>query len=176
MTTENENPLSPEDQEQVGPNQYWRRRLNHGKPRAYETPEDLMEACVEYFEWCDINPLFEDKLMAVGGDAVNRNLIKKRAPTLQGLTTHLGIHRVTWNKWRTSQPDFADVIAMVDNAMEAIQLEGASAGIFNGQIISRLIGLVDKTESKGVTGLISLDDVENTDSDKLKETLRRILE
>jgi len=150
-------------------NSYWRRRLvNKGKPRKFETAEELAEACVEYLEWVEDNPLFEDKPMSSRDGITHETITKMRVPTIQGLTTHLGVHRITWNKWRESRDDLKETIALIDNAMEAVQLEGASAGLLNASIIARMVGLVDKVESKSVTADLSelpREEIEN----KLKE-------
>jgi len=153
-------------------NDYWRRRLkDRGPPRAYENAEDLLDDCLEYLEWVDANPLFEDKPMSSRDGITHETITKMRVPTIQGLTTHLGIHRQTWNKWRDNREDLHDVMCAIDNAMEAIQLEGASAGLLNGQIISRLIGLVDKTENKGVT---LNKDVSDMSTEEIKNALKDI--
>tara|TARA_R110000803_G_scaffold166755_3_gene230028 strand:- start:4008 stop:4511 length:504 start_codon:yes stop_codon:yes gene_type:complete len=149
-------------------NSYWRRRLTHGKPRAFEGPKELLEACIEYLEYCDETPLKEEKAFASGGDVTKTDVNKMRVPTLAGLTTHLGINRTTWNKWRADREDLTHVIESIDTAIETVQVEGASAGLLNHNIIARLVGLVDKKETKGLLGHMDMSDM---DTSELKDAL-----
>jgi|WetSurMetagenome_2_1015567.scaffolds.fasta_scaffold07132_8 hypothetical protein len=37
-------------------NQFWKLRSKHGRDKLFATPELLLEAACEYFEWCDTHP------------------------------------------------------------------------------------------------------------------------
>lgn len=43
-------------------NQFWKRRSKHGRDKLFKTPDVLWEAACEYFQWCDDNPLLEERL------------------------------------------------------------------------------------------------------------------
>jgi hypothetical protein len=38
-----------------------------GRPLQFETAEQLWNACVDYFNWVEENPLFETKIAQSGG-------------------------------------------------------------------------------------------------------------
>ena len=48
-----------------------------------------MDCCLEYFEWVQANPLYEDKVNFHQGQAVHESVPKMRAMTIQALTFFL---------------------------------------------------------------------------------------
>lgn len=127
-------------------NKFWMARTKHGRDRLFESPEKLWDACCEYFEWVDENPLYEDKLVTFQGEANHEPVAKMRAMTIGGLCLFLGIHRGTWNEWRKVN-DLSEVIAQAEEVIYAQKFAGAAADLLNANIISRELGLSDKTES-----------------------------
>lgn len=77
-----------------------------GRPRQYETAEDLYKKCNEYFDWCVEN---------------------KEVITISGLCLYLGITRMTLHRWERGElekdghlyaPIIKRAIAVVENAYE----------------------------------------------------------
>lgn len=63
----------------------WEARSSHGRSPIFATPDDLWSAVVEYFEWVEENPLYEEKVFN-GKDGIVRATIAKMramAPTIR---------------------------------------------------------------------------------------------
>lgn len=131
-------------------NKFWEARSSHGRKPCFETAEDLLNACNEYFEWVHENPL-KEAIVYQGqlNEAQAKPLM--RAMTLQGLSIFLGISDQTWLNYRKRGDDYAEVADYVDRVIRTQKFEGAAAGLFNPVIISRDLGLKDLTASE-ITG------------------------
>jgi hypothetical protein len=142
-------------------NRLWEARSSHGRNPKFEKAEDLWFACVEYFEWTEANPLMEAKPFAYEGVVTLASVPKMRAMTITAMCTFLGITRKTWDEWRTSRPDFCDIITRAESVIWAQKFEGASADLLNANIISRELGLAEKRElSGGMQINVTQDDAE----------------
>jgi hypothetical protein len=127
-------------------NRFWEARSSHGANPKFEHPSDLWDACLEYFEWVESNPLYEDKLVTFQGAATHEPVAKMRAMTIGGLCVFLDIDETSWRGWRESREDLIPVIARVERIIRAQKFEGASADLLNANIIARDLGLADKQE------------------------------
>lgn len=110
---------------------------------SFASPEDLWSAAVAYFEWCDENPLIEEKFTAAGPVMVDMS----RPYTHQGFIAHSGISRSGWNKYRNN-PAFAEVVDLIENVMYEQKFAGAACGLMNASLITRDLGLSDKQDVK----------------------------
>lgn len=126
----------------------WQHRKTHGKKKKYETADLLWEACVKYFEWVEANPLWENKVTQFQGQVVDMKVAKMRPMTLTGLWVHLDISKDTWYNYKKLEGDYLEVIDTVSSIMFEQKFAGASADLFNANIISRDLGLMDKDASK----------------------------
>lgn len=129
-------------------NKYWQLRETHGRKRIFETPEDLWNGCVEYFEWVEANPLYEEKLFAYQGEITSGTIAKMRAMTKTGLCLFLEISEQTWLDY-AKRKDFIDVTTRAERIIYAQKFEGASADLLNPNIIARDLGLKEKVEETG---------------------------
>lgn len=82
---------------------------------------------------------------------------KLRAMTIRGLCLFLDISQETWRSWRDPnnvrfREDFVAVIDRVEGIITEQKFAAASAGLLNGNIIARDLGLADKTEVTGKDG------------------------
>lgn len=128
-------------------NKFWEARTKHGRDRVISDPAVLWAAAVEYFQWVDENPLWEDKIVTANGEPVSKPLFKMRAMTLEGLCRFLGIGRSTWNTWREGDDDdFLEVVQQIDDVIREQKFSGAAAGLLNANIIARDLGLADKQD------------------------------
>lgn len=148
-------------------NQFWKLRNKHGRPRLWESAEELWGAACDYFEWVDKNPWHEVKAMTVnkgdgmGSEIVQEELPKKMPYTLKELCLFLGCSEsylrafkstIEYSKLSVEEAKaFLTVISDIEEICFTQQFKGATAGFFNGNIISRALGLVDKQDltSKG---------------------------
>lgn len=137
-------------------NRFWELRSKHGRDKIFTTPEVMWEAAVEYFNWCEDNPLIEIDFR--GKDNAEVELPKMRAFTLNGLCLFLGVNTVYFNdfadglKGKTDQitKDFSEVITRIRDTIYTQKFTGAASGFLNANIIARDLGLKDNKEL-GVT-------------------------
>ena len=136
-------------------NQFWKLRSKHGVDKLFASPELLWEAACEYFEWCDENPHLEEKAFAFQGQITKDSITKMRAYSLGALCLYLGCSESYFRAFKCTstekEKDFLTVIAKIEQAIREQQFSGAAADLLNANIISRTLGLVDKSDltSKG---------------------------
>ena len=132
-------------------NQFWKARSSHGRNPIFETEEKLWEACIEYFEWVEENPLAEEKLFSYQGEIVRGTISKMRAMTIDGLCVFLDICETTWTNYRQND-DFMRVTEQVDKIIRSQKFQGAAADLLNANIIARDLGLRDKSDTDITSG------------------------
>jgi hypothetical protein len=132
-------------------NQFWKARSSHGRKPIFESPEKLLEACEEYFEWVESNPLWEDKLVTFQGSATHEPVAKMRAMTIGGLCIFLDISQQAWSEYR-HRKGFGEVTTQVEQTIREQKFSGAAADLLNANIIARDLGLADKQEFTGKDG------------------------
>jgi len=126
-------------------NQFWKLRSKHGRDKLFETPDLLWEAAVEYFEWCDANPLIEIDFR--GKDSNKVELPKMRPYTIQGLCLYLDTNTQYFNQFEAANhKDFSLILSRIRETIYNQKFSGAAAGFLNPNIIARDLGLVDKKE------------------------------
>ena len=131
----------------VAGNKFWLNRSSHGRNPIFASADDLWGACVEYFEWVDANPLYEDRLVTFQGGATHEPVAKMRAMTIDGLVLFLDIARQTWNNFKLL-PDFLAVVDRAENVIRSQKFAGAAADLLNANIIARDLGLSDKVQNE----------------------------
>lgn len=128
-------------------NQFWKARTKHGRDRLFASSEALWEACCEYFEWVEANPLWESKLFSYQGEISEGVIPKMRAMTKSGLCLFLGMDQTTWNRWKEcDDEDFRRVTREAEEVIYSQKFSGAAADLLNANIIARDLGLSDKAE------------------------------
>lgn len=132
-------------------NQFWKRRSKHGRDKLFATPELLWEAACEYFEWCDNNPLKEEKVFHSQGVITSHDASKMRAYTLTGLCLYLDCNTQYFNNFENNNKeskDFSVIITRIRETIYTQKFEGAAAELLNPNIIARELGLSEKSETK----------------------------
>ena len=135
-------------------NQFWQIRSKHGRDRIFATPDLLMEATTEYFQWCVDNPLIEIDFK--GKDAERVEIPKMRVFTLQGLCSYLGVNGAYLRQFKQSiagrtddlSRDFSTIILHIEETIYNQKFTGAAAGFLNPNIIARDLGLAERTETR----------------------------
>ncbi|HBZ17506.1 MAG TPA: DNA-packaging protein [Pantoea sp.] len=134
-------------------NRFWEARSSHGRNPTFGSPDELWQACIEYFEWVEDNPLWEMKPFAYQGEVVQEPVAKMRAMTLTGLCLFLDIGDETWRNYRAKK-DFMGVVTRAEKVIYDQKFSGAAADLLNPNIIARDLGLADKREvHKTITDL-----------------------
>lgn len=126
-------------------NQFWKARTKHGRDKLFASADALWEACCEYFQWVEDNPLWEMKVAQYQGEVVNMPVPKMRAMTIGGLCIFLDVSHETWIQWRKDD-DFSEVIKQSEAIIYNQKLTGAAADLLNANIIARDLGLADKKD------------------------------
>ena len=133
-------------------NRFWEQRSSHGRKPIFETPEQLWDAACEYFEWVEDNPLSEMKAFSYQGEIIKTDIPKMRAMTESGLCLFLDIGVSTLHDYKKNK-DFSEVISRIEKVIFTQKFEGAAADMLNANIISRELGLSDKTQIEQSGGL-----------------------
>ena len=134
-------------------NKFWLARSSHGRNPIFSNPEQLRNACYEYFQWVEDNPLYEEKIFHSQGMITKDTITKMRAMTISGLCIFLDIDRTTWENYRNNQ-DFFRITKEVEEIIYNQKFTGAAADLLNSNIIARELGLADKQQNEhtGVDG------------------------
>lgn len=131
-------------------NQFWKLRSEHGRDKLFATPELLWDAACEYFQWCDDNPLKEQKAFAYQGEITKTDLYKMRAYTLNALCLYLDCTEDYFRSFkaqeRLNKEDFITVIDRIEKTIYNQKFVGAAADLLNANIIARDLGLRDRSE------------------------------
>lgn len=137
-------------------NRFWEKRSRHGVrptfPQGEEGAQKLLEACTDYFTWAEDTPLMEEKLFSFEGMVTTHDTPRLQALTILGLCIFIDVSSSTWREWRTTRPDLAAVITWAEEVIRQQKFVAAAAGFLNANIISRDLGLADKTEISGPGG------------------------
>lgn len=132
-------------------NQFWKLRSSHGTNPIFETPEQLWDACCQYFQAIEENPLQAAELVKFQGNANIKYIPKMRAMTIDGLCNFLSICNKTWYNY-ANRKDFLHVTMRAERIIRDQKFTGAAAELLNPNIIARDLGLSDKKELTGKDG------------------------
>lgn len=135
-------------------NEFWKLRSKHGRDRLFKTPELLLEACGEYFQWCQDNPFKEQLAFHAQGVVTKTTVDKMRPFTIQGLCSYLDCNTHYINEFEEAlkgktdklSRDFSAILTHVRETIYNQKFSGAASGFFNANIIARDLGLQDKQE------------------------------
>lgn len=146
-----------------------------GRPLHY-TPKQLAEKFEDYVKWCEENVMEigeRQKGIASGGfvDKTTTNY-KQRLVSIHGFLVFIGKTSRWWGELSNGKQGdkFSVVKAHITEYCEDYQKEMAAAGIFNANIISRLLGLAEKKEITGESINIIVNSPEEKDKiESMKE-------
>lgn len=122
-----------------------------GRPRKFETPDDLWEAAVAYFEWAESNPVEDEELFAYQGDVTRETVDRPQAFTISGFCRHANVARNTFDEY-AKREEYLGVISGIKEVMTTQKFTLAAANMLNANLISRDLGLADKRELGGPDG------------------------
>lgn len=126
-------------------NRFWEARSSHGRSPLFETPDQLWEACLEYFEWVADNPMKAVELVKHQGIGIQHEVPLMRNMSEDGLKIFLDISNQTWANYK-SKPDFLEITEKVVAVIRTHKMDGAVTGMFKESIIARELGLADKQD------------------------------
>lgn len=117
-----------------------------GRPIAIESPEDFERLAMEYIEWVKENPVEKTITTAFQGVISYEKVPHSRPMTQYGLAAHMGIGLSTLKDYGAKE-NFSAIFKKICAIMTAWNVDGATCGDMNGNIIARIEGLADKQES-----------------------------
>ena len=123
-------------------NRFWEMRSTHGRNPIFKDSAQLWDACNQYFQWVEENPLQEQKAFSFQGSVHYAEVNKMRAMTIGGLCIFLDIAQETWSNYRKNK-DFLGVTRQTEDIIRDQKFTGASADLLNANIIARDLGLKD---------------------------------
>lgn len=140
-------------------NQFWKLQSKHGRDKLFATPELLWETACEYFQWCDDNPLQENKVINSSKEGIKDHPVNKmRAYTLNGLFLYFNCtdsyFRAFKAQERKNKEAYITVITRIEKTIYEQKFTGAAADLLNPNIIARDLGLIDKKETTGEQTII----------------------
>ena len=126
-------------------NEFWKKRSKHGRDKIFTTPELLWGAAIEYFQWCQNNPIMAQD----NKGTKNVNEVKFIRPfTLKGFCIFCDASEYWFiNFEKAANEDFLQVIRKIRDIIYTQKLEGATIGIYNSNIVARELGLADNTNN-----------------------------
>jgi hypothetical protein len=131
-------------------NQFWKLRSKHGRDKLFKSPALLWSAACEYFEWCEENPLYEEKGFAFQGTVTKETFAKMRAMLLPQLCQYLHCSESYFRTFKSTlkekDKDFLTVIEEIETTIRCQKFQGAAADLLNANIIARDLGLAERTE------------------------------
>ena len=123
-----------------------------GRPKAFESPEQLMEWFNKYKVWVEENPIRVHDYVGKDADEVYR--IRQRPLTIEGFEMYCfeqGVINDLSNYFANSDgrySDYSTICSRIKKAIRQDQIEGGMAGIYNPSITQRLNNLVEKTNTE----------------------------
>jgi hypothetical protein len=135
-------------------NKFWLLREDLTDSGKKLSVNQVIEGAKEYISRCVNEKLYEVDFVGKDADEVLRP--KMIVMSIFGLCHHLGISKPTWDNWKKSDDkQYFSVLTRVETTMTAYNIEGASAGLLQQNIIARIEGLADKKEHESPNGTMS---------------------
>lgn len=127
---------------------FGKRRAKDQASTLFESPELLLKAACEYFDWCDCNTWFKHEAVKSGAECGRIIDIPLPRPySLSGLCVYLGCSRDSLYQFKQNcSTQFSEIIEQIEDMIETQQFEGAAVGVFNSSIIARKQGLGEQTD------------------------------
>lgn len=130
-------------------NNFW--EVVETKKRTY-TPKQLWLKALDYFKWVRLNPLYEMKVFGIGSSKAVPHM---RAMTESAFCLFSGVSNEMFFKWKKGErgadkgkePMYQKVCLAIAQIIYNQKLEGAAGNFLNANIISRELGLADRTIS-----------------------------
>lgn len=125
-------------------NRYYKLRRRSGVEPKYTATELLTEA-EAYLRWCEDNPRRRVEKRLAGKNTKTIHHVMPTLPTLRGLRGFLGVSKSTWGRWRDRE-DLRVVVSVIEDVIEADQIQLAAVGMVSEVIVIRVQKLVEPQE------------------------------
>ena len=125
--------------------------FNNGRPFKYE-PEELAQKIKNYYTDVDNNPIQKRKVETSLKDSKETIEYIKRPYTIEGLCNYLDITTKTFRDWEKNDI-LISIITRARQKIYANKMDGATAGVFNANIVALDLGLKAR-EDKQVNNIL----------------------
>lgn len=130
--------------------------VNNNRNVVSNTPEQLWTNAVEYFKWCDDNPIQSKVTLTSGKEAGKVVRSEKRRPySIKGLCLHCNILEEYIRDIRQSKKSDSDYYVVVSKILYLIyvqNLENAMVDNFNPVLVSKVLNMEkEDAPSSGLT-------------------------
>lgn len=133
-----------------------------GRPRKFK-PADLLDEFQNYIQDRMSNPIVEkEEESGYAGRNSAAKTKEKSHPQLLSVADFCVFLGCSRNWWNELPDEFLGVKSHISTYIDNFQLKGASIGVFNANIVSRLLGLKDKTELSGGSIILRVETDEET--------------
>jgi hypothetical protein len=140
-------------------NKWWEHRSSHGRDVIFSSPDILWSAAKEYFESSLEDQITEKQLFAYQGACHTGTLKRHRPFSYERLCLFLHVNTAYFRQFKIRirknieegidvelNEGFSTVMKMIDDVIYSQQFDGASTGQFKESIISKYLGLKERTE------------------------------
>jgi len=128
-----------------------------GRPRKINSPEELFEMFQGYKIWAHENPWLREDFIKSGESAGQKVYLETERPlTEMGFAVHLEMSRDGLREY-AKREEYSYIYARIKDEMSEQKISGGLAGAYNPMLVSRIEGLVEKTDINH-SGEVSLAD------------------
>lgn len=140
------------------PRELWEIHRKFPGQRVFQTPEDMWDKAVEYFEWVKARAVATE--ITVDKKTGEKTEIS-HAPVVFHLSSFfafVGMTRRTFLDYE-QRPGFEDVTAHIREVIRTNQFDGAAVNLYNAGLIAKEIGLADRVEATVETAANRIDEI-----------------
>lgn len=129
--------------------------------RNIKTPELMWQHFLDYIKWTEANPRKKD-LATKDTKSTKGELTLQRCLSWSGFHMYVATHNIAVHlknyRHNTSNRynDFIDIMDVINSCIKEDQTSGSMAGIYNSNIASKLLGLIDQQEIKADVGITEI--------------------
>lgn len=123
--------------------------INSGGRQVSNTPEQLWEAAIDYFRWCDNNPITAKRTLTSGKTQGQKITIEHTRPySIMGLCLHCSISERYLEDIKNTKNGsvWYDTVEKILYIIYTQNLEGAIVDLYNPMMVSKILNM-DKKES-----------------------------
>lgn len=130
----------------------WMLAYNPGRPRKIESAEELWRLFCEYVKQAKRAPWYKNDVKTEDKALVDVSIPTERPLSLAAFCCFLGVHETFLKNNEIAKKgddyakEFSPVVQQIKMIVETQQLEGATVGAYNSNIVARKLGLTDKQE------------------------------
>lgn len=133
-----------------------------GRPLDF-TPEQLACKFVEFLEWTKTYPIpVGETQVNAKGDSYDKYKVMPRMVNIRAFLVYIGKSQSWWGMLdsRKQGDKFVILKTRIREYCESYQIEMASTGLFKENIISRLLGLADRTQTDATLNIRERPEIE----------------